>query len=214
MKIAIIGTGAVGSALTEGWTRAGHDIILGTRDPQASKPQALAAQFGSEIATVSDAGSAADVVVLAVPWGSVEDVLSALGDLSGKPLIDATNPLVFADGALNLVHPNGLSGAEHVAQWAQNARVVKTMNQVGAEMMSAKKVMAATPAMFIAGNDQAANVIAADLVSDLGFEALQAGQLTQARHLEHVAMVWINQAISHGLGRNWAFGALRDQGSA
>lgn len=210
MKIAIIGSGAVGAALTEGWARAGHDIVLGARDLTAERPAELAVKFNAKIASVSDAAANADIVVLAVPWDAVEDVIEALGDLDGKPLIDATNPLVFADGALNLIQLNGKSGAEHISGLAAKALVVKTMNQVGAEMMSAQKTMATAPSMFIAGDDEGANTIAAKLVGDLGFEALQAGGLKQARNLEHLAMVWINQAVFRGLGRDWAFGALRN----
>ncbi|MEX0280139.1 MAG: NADPH-dependent F420 reductase [Arenibacterium sp.] len=210
MKIAIIGSGAVGAALTEGWARAGHDIVLGARDQSAEKPTALASKFGATVTSVSDAAASADIVVLAVPWDAIENVIAALGDLGGKPLIDATNPLVFADGVLSVVQPDGKSGAERVAALATTAVVVKTLNQVGAEMMSAQKSMAATPTMFIAGEDEGANEIAAKLVGDLGFEALQAGDLKQARNLEHFAMVWINQAIFRGLGRDWAFGALRN----
>ena len=210
MKIAILGAGAVGSALTEGWTRDGREIVVGVRDPEDPKYAELAARTGAEIALVSQATAAADAIVLAVPWDTVEGVLANIGDLGGKPLIDATNPLQFAEGKLNLVQPGGLSGGEHVGRWAQNARVVKTLNQVGAEMMAAEKAMAAKPCMFIAGDDSEANQTAAELVGALGFEALQAGGLEQARHLEHLAMVWINQALVQGLGRSWAFGALRN----
>ncbi|MEO0938085.1 MAG: NAD(P)-binding domain-containing protein [Pseudomonadota bacterium] len=209
MNITIIGAGAVGAALAEGWHRAGHDITLAVRDPQKPEVQTLAKAVNA-LVVPAHAVAAADAFVLAVPWDAAEAAVRALGDLGGTPLIDATNPLVFADGRLSLVQPDGLSGAEHIAGWAQNAAVVKTLNQVGAEMMSAQKVMAAAPSMFIAGDDAAANAVAATLVSDLGFEALEAGDLTQARHLEHFAMVWINQAIMRGFGRDWAFGALRN----
>ncbi len=210
MKVAIIGSGAVGAALAQGWARKGHSVVLGVRDTQAARPNELASQLGVSVATISQAAAEGDVVVLAVPWDAIETVTAQLGGLQGKPLIDATNPLAFADGALNLVQPDGISGAERIAELVSSAAVVKTMNQVGAEMMSAEKSMAAKPCMFIAGDDQAANETAAKLVSDLGFEPLHSGALRQARHLEHFAMVWINQAVFQGFGRDWAFGALRD----
>ncbi len=210
MRIAIVGSGAVGSALAEGWVRAGHAVVFAVRDTAKAETQDLAARLGAGIVAMDGAAAGADVVVLAVPWDAAEDALAALGDLGGKPLIDATNPLQFADGRLTLVQPDGRAGAEWVAEWAGTARVVKTLNQVGAEMMSAQKTMAAKPCLFLAGDDAAANEIAATLVSDLGFEPLQAGGLDQARHLEHFAMVWINQAVMRGFGRDWAFGALRN----
>lgn len=209
MKIAIIGTGAVGAALGEGWGRKGHEIIFGVRNTAKPEAVTLAEKIGASLAPVPEAGAAADVIALAVPWDAAQDALTALGDLGGKVLIDATNPLVFAEGALSLSQPDGISGGERVAAWARNARVVKTLNQVGAELMSAVKTMPAKPCLFLAGDDEEANEIAAGLVEDLGFEAFQAGGLIQSRSLEHFAMVWINQAVFRGLGRAWAFGVLR-----
>lgn len=209
MRISIIGAGAVGAALAEGWARAGHAITLGVRDTSKPENVALAEKAGAALTSIAASIEGADVVAFAVPWSAAEDALAALGDLGGKVLIDATNPLEFKDNALHLVQPDGVSGGERVAGWAQNARVVKTLNQVGAEMMSAEKTMPAKPCMFIAGDDEDAVGAASTLVEDLGFESLHAGALTQARHLENFAMVWINQAIFRGFGRSWAFGALR-----
>ena len=211
MNITIVGAGAVGAALAEGWSRAGHRVTVAVRDTTAAKAVSLAQKFDVAIAAMSDAAKDAEVIVLAVPWDAAQNAVTALGDLSGKVLIDATNPLAFADGALHLVQPQGSSGGEQIAQWAQGARVVKTLNQVGAEMMSAEKSMPALPVMFIAGDHEPANETVKSLVGDLGFEALVAGALSQSRHLEHFAMVWINQAVFQGFGRQWAFAALRNQ---
>src|SRR5579863_7492505 len=93
--------------------------------------------------------------------------------------------------------------------WLPGAKVVKTFNQVGAEMMMAGPRFETRPAMFLAGDDDGAKSEVSTLVSELGFEALDAGALKQARILEPFAMVWINQALIRGLGRNWAFGAIR-----
>jgi len=90
--------------------------------------------------------------------------------------------------------------------------VVKTFNQVGADMMTAGDRFETRAVMFLAGEDDAAKATVAQLVSELGFEALDAGGLRQARILEPFAMVWINQALFRGLGRNWAFGVLRPKG--
>jgi 8-hydroxy-5-deazaflavin:NADPH oxidoreductase len=100
------------------------------------------------------------------------------------------------------------SGGETVAGWLPGARVVKTLNQVGAEVMAATTGFAHPPVMFVAGDDREAKAVALGLVRDLGFDALDAGALRAARLLEPFGMVWINQAMLRGHGRDWAFAAL------
>jgi 8-hydroxy-5-deazaflavin:NADPH oxidoreductase len=89
--------------------------------------------------------------------------------------------------------------------------VVKTLNQAGAEVMGNASRLSGRPVMFLAGDDAAAKDAAIELVRELGFEALDAGPLRAARLLEPFAMVWINQAIMRGEGRDWAFGVVRRQ---
>lgn len=96
-----------------------------------------------------------------------------------------------------------------MASWLPGAKVVKTFNQVGAEMMMAGARFETRPVMFVAGDDDSAKSTVAGLASELGFEALDAGALKQACILEPLAMVWINQALIRGPGRNWAFGVMR-----
>jgi predicted dinucleotide-binding enzyme len=151
-------------------------------------------------------------LVLALPWTVAENAVKALGNLKGKIIIDSMNPLAMKDGALGLERGFTSSGGETVASWLPGARVVKTFNQVGAEMMMAGDRFETRPVMFLAGDDDSAKSTVAQLVSELGFEALDAGALKQARILEPFAMVWINQALFRGLGRNWAFGVMRPKG--
>jgi 8-hydroxy-5-deazaflavin:NADPH oxidoreductase len=206
MEIAIIGTGNVGGALARALLRSGHQIILGVRDP--AKAAALAQATGSAIDSPASAATRAPVVVLALPWGQAEQVARSLGDLSGKIVIDCMNPLAMVNGALGLERGHTTSGAEALAGWLPGARVVKTLNQVGAEIMEDNAGMAARPAMFMAGDDAAAKSVVAGLLTDLGFDPLDAGDLTRARLLEPLAMVWVNQALLRGKGRAWALAAL------
>jgi hypothetical protein len=209
MLIAIIGAGAVGSALARGWSRSGHNIRFGVRD--AAAPPPIAAEIGAEVLDARSATASSDVIVLALPWSAAESVVTSL-PLDGKLLMDCMNPLAMRDGALGLALGFTESGAENVAAWAPGARVVKTLNQVGAEVMADARRFAQPPAMFIAGDDPQAKETTAVLVRDLGFEPLDAGALKQARILEPLAMVWINQALMRGFGRDWAFTAQRAQG--
>jgi NADPH-dependent F420 reductase len=209
MKLAIIGAGAVGAELAKGWSSAGHDVVFGVRDPGKAAVRALCESLGATASLPAAAAADGDVVVIALPWEAAEPVLSSLGDLSGKTVIDCTNPLRFEDGELSLDRGYTTSGGEQLAEWLPGANVVKAMNHVSAEMMSAADTLEGTPVMFIAGDDADARTLVAGLVEDLGFEAMDAGGLRQSRLLEPLAMVFINQAMFRGLGREWAFGVLR-----
>ena len=98
-----------------------------------------------------------------------------------------------------------------VASWLPGANVVKGLNQVPAEMMSDNARLAGRPVQFIAGDDEPAKAIVKNLIEELGFEVLDAGALVQSRMLEPLGMVFINQAIMRGMGRDWAFGILRNR---
>jgi len=212
MKIAMIGAGKVGGALGTGWTKVGHTIVFGVRDVNKADLKALCARIGATAAPAAEAARQGDIVVLALPWAVAENAVKSLGDLKGKIVIDCMNPLAMKDGGLGLERGYTTSGGETVESWLPGAKVVKTFNQVGADMMTAGDQFETRPVMFLAGDDDGAKATVAQLVSELGFEALDAGGLKQARILEPFAMVWINQALFRGLGRNWAFGVLRPKG--
>jgi predicted dinucleotide-binding enzyme len=206
MRIAIIGTGNVGAALAQGLAGKGHALVLGVRD--LAKAEALATATGARLTSPAAAAAEAEVVILALPWRVAEGALTVLGDLAGKVVIDCMNPLGMVDGALGLVVGHTDSGAEMVQRWLPGARVVKTLNQVGAEIMARNNNLQQRPVQFVAGDDPAAKAVAMGLLADLGFEALDAGALRQARLLEPLAMVWINQSILRGKGRDWALAAV------
>jgi predicted dinucleotide-binding enzyme len=208
VKIAIIGTGTVGSALARGLKKSPHKIILGARDVADRATQGLAAEVGADVASPREAAGSAELVILALPWDAAEVAVRALGDLSGKIVIDCMNPLGMVGGSLALLLGHTTSGGETVAAWLPGARVVKTLNQVGAEMMADNSGLPHRPVMFMAGDDPEAKSIVAAVLTDLGFEPLDAGDMTKARLLEPFGMVWINQALLRGKGRNWAFAAV------
>lgn len=124
-------------------------------------------------------------------------------DLAGKVLIDATNPLL-ADLSGLAVGAN-TSGAEMVASWAPGARVVKAFNTIGANIMANTKFAAGPPVLFYCGEDAGAKKVVHDLASGLGFDARDAGPLTQARVLEPFALLWVSLAYPQGYGREIAF---------
>ncbi len=133
---------------------------------------------GARYASVAEAVRAAPVVVLATPWQAVSDALAAAGDLAGKVLIDCTNPLRMGADGLELEIGHTTSGGEHVASLAPGASVFKTLNQTGFANMEQAHEFARLPAvMYVAGDDAARKPLVMSLVSDLGFDAIDAGPL-------------------------------------
>ena len=206
MRIAIIGTGNVGGAIARGLRGKGHDLVLGARDLAAAAP--LAAETGAQVAPPAEAARQAEIVILALPWGVAEVAVRGLGDLTGKAVVDCMNPIGRTAGGMGLAVGHSTSGGEIVQGWLPGARVVKTLNQVGAEIMADTARLPHPPVMFMAGDDAGAKASVGRMLADLGFEALDAGDITKARLLEPFGMVWINQAILRGKGRNWAFAAV------
>lgn len=208
MRIAIVGTGSVGAALARGLAGKGHAVTLGSRDPTAEPVSALAAETGSRALLPQEAVADADLVILALPWVAVEAAVAGLGDLSGKVVIDCTNPLGRVEGGLGLTLGHTTSGGEVLQRLLPAARVVKTLNQVGAEIMARNGHLPHRPVMFMAGNDADAKTQVAVLLRELGFDPLDAGDITRSRLLEPFALLWINQALARGKGRGWAFAAI------
>lgn len=209
MKIAIIGAGNVGSTLGKAWAAKGHEIVFGVRDPRSAKTQDVVRATGAKAraASVADAAGACDVVLLATPWPSTQEAVRSAGDLAGKVVIDATNPLKpdLSGLAVGLTS----SAGEEVARWAKGARVVKCFNTIGAEHMSDPRIAGQSASMFLCGDDVGAKSTVARLATELGFESVDVGPLTQARLLEPLAMLWISMAYAHGLGTGIAFKLLR-----
>ena len=212
MRIAMIGAGNVGGTLGRRWAAAGHDVTFGSRrgadggDVQGS--DALSSNV--RVAPLSESVRGADVVVLATPWDAARDALLAAGAASGAfdgvTLIDATNPI--GRGLTLLAGEGGASGAEQLQALVPHAKVVKAFNTTGYENMRDPVYDGVPSVMFYAGDDAGAKRQAAQLATDLGFDAVDAGALIRARELEHLAILWISMAIG-GMGRNIAFRLMR-----
>lgn len=203
MKIAIIGTGSVGSALGRGLAKAGHEVVFGVRDPGKPQVGQLVEETGGRADAVAAAAAGAEVVVLAMPWGSTQDVIQSAGGLDGKIVFDCINPLKPDLSGLDT--GSARSAAEQVASWAPGARVVKVFNSTGAGNMADPRYGEDRATMFYCGDDPGAKEVAARLAADLGFEPVDAGPLSASYLLEHFAMLWIHLAYGKGMGRNIAF---------
>jgi NADPH-dependent F420 reductase len=209
MKIAILGSGSVGSTLGRSWAAKGHEIVFGARDPKSPRVQDALKSAGAKAraASLKDAAAAAEVVVLATPYDAAQDALRAAGALAGKVVIDATNPLKQDLSGLVVGHTT--SAAETIAGWAKGAKIVKCFNTIGAEHMGNPKVAGQTATMFLCGDDAGAKKTAERLAQELGFEPIDAGPLRQARLLEPLALLWITLAFQQKLGTGIAFKLLR-----
>jgi len=214
MKIGIIGSGNVGGTLGKAFARIGHEVTFGFRSVDDPQAEALLAQAGNsaKIGTLAQAAEAGSVVVLATPWEAAEEVLTSTGDLAGKILIDATNPLL--PGVAGLAIGTTTSAGEMVARWAKGARVVKAFNTIGFNIMADTGFPDGKPALFYCGDDAEAKSVVGGLARELGFDALDAGPLTQCRVLEPFALLWISLAMKYGYGRDIAFQFMRRPATA
>jgi 8-hydroxy-5-deazaflavin:NADPH oxidoreductase len=209
MNIGIIGAGNVGGTLGKRWARNGHRVVFASRDPQSEKTREAVADSGANASAASnaEAAGASDVLLFSTPFNATEEAVRSAGNLAGKIVIDATNPLLPDLSGLALGPRE--SAAERVAQWAKGAKVIKAFNTVGYNIMENPSFEGGKVAMFYCGNDAAAKKTVASLIDELGFEALDAGPLEQARVLEPFAMLWISLAVKYNYGRDFAFELLR-----
>ena len=205
MNICIIGSGHIGAGLARAWSKKGHDVVLGARAPQDAELVALCASLGAKAATVADGPRDADVVVFAMPFAALEDVLGATGDLAGKVVIDCTNAV---ERGMTLKYANTTSAAEELQKRLPKARVFKSFNAQGAENLANPTYTEGPASNFFCGDDVDGKRVVKQLVEDVGFEAIDAGPLKNARLLESVMLLWI--ACSQSLStRDLAFKVLR-----
>jgi predicted dinucleotide-binding enzyme len=199
MNIAIIGSGNVGGALARQWIKAGHQIRIGAQFPLSDKNLLLAAQIGKErFTSIPEAIQQSEVVLLAIPPAAIEAVSHAMGDVSGKTLIDATNTMAQSPTMYDTVY--------HFLAATTNAAVVKCFNSTGFENMLDPVYEGKGIDMFMAGDDAHAKKIAHQLALDAGFGAcIDFGLADKVLLLEQFAKAWINLAIWQKHGRNIAF---------
>ncbi len=207
MKITVIGHGNIGSRLAKIWAQHDHDVTIGVRSAE-KKAEAEKAYEGAEAALVKDAVAGAEVVLLAVPWAAVADVLKDAGSLEGKIVIDAVNPVKADLSGLQAVE--GGSVAMFVQTEAPGARVVKAFNTLGAMYLGDASVRGMTADGFVCGDDQAAVDAVSTLVEQAGLNPVDVGPLHNAHSLEAMAMLWIDLAVIQKRSGRFAFQLLTD----
>ena len=200
MNIAIIGAGNVGRALATSAIRGGHTVIVSSASGVTAAM--LAEQTGAKAAASNRAAvEGADLVVLAVPYITLVDVLDDLAPaLAGKIVVDATNPLKADYSGLAV---EGTSGAEEIQARLPQARVVKAFNSQFAARQADPQVAGMQVDGYVAADDEAAKRIVLELVQAMGFHPIDAGQLIMARALEAMAFLNISLQMRH----NWSWQA-------
>jgi 8-hydroxy-5-deazaflavin:NADPH oxidoreductase len=208
MNITVIGVGNVGQALGPRWASLGHAVTYGVRDPEADRHGPLLAKTPEgRVVSVENAMIGADVVLLGVPWSAAESVARSLEINSNTVVLDTTNPLLPGFTGLDpLATP---SGGELISRWTGSSRVVKAFSTTGSGNMTSADYPNGTPAMFFAGDDVEAKLIAAELASSIGFDPIDVGALSASRSLEEVALLWIRLAYVFGHGPDIALALLR-----
>jgi predicted dinucleotide-binding enzyme len=213
MKIAIIGAGSVGGTLGKAWAKKGHQVFYGVKRPREEKFKELlkATGPGAQAGSPAEAAAFGEAVVLATPWSATQAAIQSAGNLAGKIVIDCTNPLKPDFSVLEVGHTT--SGGEIVAGWAKGAKVFKAFNTTGFNIMADPVIQGLRTVMFVCGDDEAAKPAVLQLAADVGFDAVDAGKLAQARLLEPWALLWISLAFGGKTGRDFGFALIRRTGS-
>lgn len=212
MRIAVLGTGMVGRALALGLAGAGHEVVIGTRDPAATATREvgeatfadwLATIAGVRLLTSAEAAAVADLVINATNGESSLAALTAAGEanLAGKVLLDAANPLDFSDGfppRLSVCNTDSL--AEQIQRSFPAAKVVKSLNTLNAGVMVDPAALGlGGTTMFVAGDDAEAKATVTGLLRDLGWQSiLDLGGVEAARGMEMYLPLWLRIVQSTG----------------
>lgn len=191
MRIGILGSGLIGGKLGILFARAGHHVTFSYAHTR-EKLDRLARDAGSTARAGSpqQAVESADVLLLAVHWSRVDDVLAQAGDLSGKTVITCTLPMPDDDTALAVGHTT--SGAEILASKVPQAHVVSAFSTTPSEVLFGvfdRRGEVPPPTLALCGDDEGAKRTAAGLISDVGFDPLDVGGLQAARYIEPFSLL-------------------------
>jgi predicted dinucleotide-binding enzyme len=214
MRIGILGSGLMGGKLGTIFARAGHDVVFSYSHSKA-KLDKLARDAGgrARAGTPAEAAKDADVLLLAVHWSRVDDVLKKAGNLSGKVIVSCSLPMNAND--TGLVIANKSSGSEKLAKKVPKAHVVSAFNTVPSEVLfsvfertgSGKREAGSgiRPSVVYCGDNARAKKVAAQLISDAGFEPIDAGPLRIARYTEPFTLLVAQLAYEGDRGPAMAY---------
>jgi predicted dinucleotide-binding enzyme len=198
MTYAIIGSGAIGSALARQFARSNIDVLIAnSRGPESLA--GLVAELGSHVTPTSlPEALKADVVILAVPFTAVGEAVEGVAGWNGRIVVDATNAIDFP--AFTPKDLGGRPSTEIIAEMAPGARVVKAFNTLPAAVLASDPAQdGGRRVLFVSGNDASANADTASLIERLGFAPITLGELNQGGLLQQFGASLVAQNLTkHG----------------
>ena len=206
MRIGILGSGLMGGKLGTLFARAGHEVVFSYAHSDQKLKRLAREGKNARAGIPAEAANDADAVLLAVHWSRVNDVLKKAGDLSGKIIITCSLPMNAKDTELVIARTN--SGAEELAKKVKKAGVVAAFNTAPSEVLFnvfEKKRNKNRPNMLYCGDYIKAKKIAAKLISDIGFDPIDAGPLRMARYMEPFALLLAQLAYESDEGPELAY---------
>jgi len=207
MRIGILGSGLMGSKLGTLWSRAGHDVVF-SYARSARKLERLARDAGprARAGTPAEAARASDVLLLAVHWTRVSDVLKQAGSLKAKVVVSCSLPMNADDTELAVAHTS--SGAEVLAKRLRGAHFVAAFGTIPSEVLFGvyeRRRRAPRPSLLHCGDDAIARRAATRLIRDVGFDPVDAGPLKSARFLEPFTLLIARLAYEGRRGPQLAY---------
>jgi 8-hydroxy-5-deazaflavin:NADPH oxidoreductase len=202
--VGVLGTGEVGRRLAGGFQSRGHDVMIGSRDPDKPELKQWLESEGIQIkaGTFAQAAVHGELLVLAVLGDAAERVIADVGSaqFSGKVVIDAMNPLDFSGGFPPKLSISGEDSlGEHMQRALPEARVVKAFNTIGSPYFVDPRFSQGTPTMLIAGNDEAAKGTVGDVLADFGWsDVVDLGGIEGSRELEAICIAWVKIGGARG----------------
>ena len=207
MRIGILGSGLMGGKLGTIFARAGHEVVFSyARSKTKLEKLARAAGGRASAGTPAEAAKNADALLLAVHWSRVDDVLKKAGNVSRKVIVTCSLPMNADD--TGLVIANKSSGAEKLAKKRPKAHVVSAFGTVPSEVLFStfeRKGAGKRPSMVYCGESRKAKKVAAQLITDAGFEPIDAGPLRIARYTEPFTLLVAQLAYEGDRGPAMAY---------
>ena len=201
MKIGVLGSGPAGRTLAKGFLGRGHPVMIGSRNPAKLEEWRVAEGREVGLGTFAETAEFADLVVLSVLGTAAEDVirLAGLDRLTGKVVLDASDPLDFSSGRPGLFVGTTDSLGERLQRLVPRAFVVKGLNIVLADVMVDPSLTGGEPDMFIAGDSEEAKQTVTTLLAEFGWPVVDLGGIESARWLEALSLAWV--VYSHRTGK-------------
>ena len=205
MKIGILGSGAVGKALSNGFASEGHEVMIGTRDPNAAKITDWIAKAGNGIkaGTFEETAKFGELVILCPLFRAVEDVIKLAGidNLSGKIVIDTTNPIAEeppVNGVIKYIKIKDGSAGEFIQNMLPNSHVIKAFNSIGSGFMYKPEFKEGKPTMFICGNNEEAKKTVTGILENFGWDVMDSGSIEASNALEGLCIIWCARGFIEG----------------